>query len=378
MRFITLMAAFAISALPSFAQADRAAAPASQTIIRSTSQEVLLDVVVRDKKGHLVKDLSVKDFEVTDDGEPQKLRSFRLVTASEGAFETTAAGSSATAGAAGKPSGAIDPLRQIRIITLVFDRLGTEARTTARTAVNDLLKSETGPNLFFAVFSIDQRLSILQQYTTDKDLVRKAVAKVTSSASSLYKSESDQIEQELKTVAVQNAANASVATPAAAPPNAGALASAALAQLTLNMLQFSQTLDRTLQGRSTLYALKALINQQYQLPGRKTLLFFCEGMNIPPEYTEEFEGLISNANRANVSVYAIDARGLLTSRDTTQSSQMLAQAVAQSQISTTAFGTATTPQQVKAMDKASDSIRANAQNSLAELADSTGGFLVAN
>ncbi len=372
------MAALAISALPSFAQTDRPAAPASQTVIRSTSQEVLLDVVVRDKKGHLVKDLSAKDFEVTDDGELQKLRSFRLVTASEGAFETTAAGASATAGAAGKPSGAIDPLRQIRIITLVFDRLGTEARTTARTAVNDLLKSETGPNLFFAVFSIDQRLSILQQYTTDKDRVRKAVAKVTSSASSLYKSESDQIEQELKTVAVQNAANASVNIPAAAPPNAGSLASVALAQLTLNMLQFSQTLDRTLQGRSTLYALKALINQQYQLPGRKTLLFFCEGMNIPPEYTEEFEGLISNANRANVSVYGIDARGLFTFSQNSQAGSLLTQATTGSRTQQTAAYGPVTRDQVTSSDRGEEAIRANSHNSLADLSEKTGGFMIAN
>src|SRR5258708_1798404 len=257
MKYI-LIIAFAATALLCSAQQNPAPAQAPPTTLRGTSQEVLLDLVVRDKKGHLVKNVAAKDFEVTDDGEPQKILSFRLVTASEGTPQ--AAASDSTAAAGGK-SAALDPLRQVRIVTLVFDRLGTDARNTARSAVNDLLKSETGPNLFFAVFSIDQRLSILQQYTTDKDLVRKAVAKVTSSGSSLYKSESDQIEQELKTLATQDAANASVATPAPAPPASAALVSLALAQLTLNMMQFSQTLDRTLQGRSTLFALRALINQ---------------------------------------------------------------------------------------------------------------------
>jgi hypothetical protein len=82
MRFI-LIALLGASALLSYAQPNPPPQQAPQTTIRSTSQEVLLDVVVRDKKGHLVKDLSAKDFEVTDDGEPQKLRSFRLVTGSE-------------------------------------------------------------------------------------------------------------------------------------------------------------------------------------------------------------------------------------------------------------------------------------------------------
>ena len=159
---------------------------------------------------------------------------------------------------------------------------------------------------------------------------------------------------------------------------AAILSALQFAQTTLNMLDYAQNMERTQQGRSSIFSLLSVVQEQIKLPGRKTVLFFSEGLQVPSNLNEQFHSMIGVANRANVSVYAIDARGLLTSRDTTQSSQMLAQAAAQSQISTTAFGTATTPQQVKAMDKASDSIRANAQNSLAELADSTGGFLVAN
>ncbi|HEV2690050.1 MAG TPA: VWA domain-containing protein, partial [Bryobacteraceae bacterium] len=326
MRHVLISMAAAAFAVAGHAQQNQAPAQTSPTTIRSTSQEVLLDVVVRDKKGRFVKDVTAKDFQVTDDGVPQTIRSFRLVTPSE-AGPAPDAGASRSGAASTISASGIDPLRQIRIITLVFDRLGTDGRNNARAAVNDLLKTETGPNLFFAVFSIDQRLSVLQQYTTDKDLIRKATTKVTSSASSIYKSESDQIEEELKTVATQEAANASVATPAAAPPNAGSLVSVALAQLTLNMLQFSQTMDRTLQGRATLFALESLITDQYRLPGRKTLLFFCEGVYIPPEYKDEFDGLVSNANRANVSVYGIDARGLTTFSQNGAAGSLLTQAV---------------------------------------------------
>ncbi len=373
---IVFAAAFASSALLSYAQ--QSPQPVQQTSkpsITSTSQEVLLDVVVRDKKGHLIKNLAATDFQVTDDGEPQQIRSFGLVTESG----ATLAPTSGPAGVSAAKSGAaLDPLRQVRIMTLVFDRLGTDARNIARTAVNDLLKSETGSNLFFSVFSIDQRLSVLQQYTTDKDLVRKAVGKVTSSASSLYKSESDQIEQELKTLATQEAAGASVPTPANAAPNGGSLASVALAQLTLNMLQFSQTLDRTLQGRSTLFALKSLITQQYRLPGRKTVLFFCEGLNIPPEYSEEFQGLISSANRANVSVYGIDARGLVTFSQNGAAGSLLQEAVNGSRSQQVNRSGPVTRDQVTSSDRGEEAIRANSQNALAELSDKTGGFLIAN
>ena len=187
MRF-GLLTTLACSAVAGYAQQNPVPADARQPSIRSNTQEVLLDVVVRDKKGHLVKDLTSTDFEVTDDAQPQQIRSFRLVTA---AGVNPAAGSPSRAG--GNSGAALDPLRQVRIITLAFDRLGLDARNISRTAVSDLLKSESGSNLFLGVFSIDQRLSVLQQYTTDKDLIRKAVTKVTSSASSLYKSESDQL-----------------------------------------------------------------------------------------------------------------------------------------------------------------------------------------
>jgi len=347
----------------------------SQSTIRSTSQEVLLDVVVRDKKGRQVKDLTAKDLVITDDGEHQTIRSFRFINGIDGPAE---AGAAATV-PEGKPSGGMDPLRQIRIITLVFGRLGDDGRNNARTAVNDLLKNETGPNLFFAVFSIDQRLSVLQQYTTNKELVRKAVLKVTSSASSLYKSESDQIEQEVRTLATMDAASASVTTPGAGvSASSGSFASVALAQLTLNMMQFSQSLDRTLQGRSDLFSLEALVNQQYRLPGRKTIMYFCEGLTIPPDYTDEFQGLISTANRYNVSVYGIDSRGLTTNGQNGVGGDLLKQATSGSMSQIGQNTGAVTYQQATALDRASESIQANSQNSLAEISNKTGGFMIAN
>src|SRR5215475_2045874 len=41
--------------------------------------EVLLDVVVKDKRGRAVTDLSASDFEVFEDGAKQPVESFRLI-----------------------------------------------------------------------------------------------------------------------------------------------------------------------------------------------------------------------------------------------------------------------------------------------------------
>ncbi|HEU4796623.1 MAG TPA: hypothetical protein VFT02_13395, partial [Pyrinomonadaceae bacterium] len=45
-------------------------------VVRFRSNEVRLDVIVKDKKGRPIKDLKLTDFEVLEDGVPQKVESF--------------------------------------------------------------------------------------------------------------------------------------------------------------------------------------------------------------------------------------------------------------------------------------------------------------
>src|SRR5262245_61525409 len=50
-----------------------------ETPIRLRANEVSVDLVVRDKKGKLIKDLSAADIEIYEDGVRQKVESFRFV-----------------------------------------------------------------------------------------------------------------------------------------------------------------------------------------------------------------------------------------------------------------------------------------------------------
>src|SRR4051794_25253643 len=89
--------------------------PASQEpAIRTGAEEVILDVVVRDKKGKLVRELGPADFEVYDNGTQMPIRSVRLIEGKEAIAKTGTT--------------ALDPLRQIRLVTLVFERLSPEGR----------------------------------------------------------------------------------------------------------------------------------------------------------------------------------------------------------------------------------------------------------
>jgi len=334
----------ALLLLPAAAWGAQAVQQSAPAVIQTSKEEVLLDVIFRDKKGKPIRDLESSDFQVTDGGAPQKITAFRLV---EGISAESAPGNRTTT----SKDSALDPARQVHLVTLVFERLGQDGRNLARQAGLDLLKSASGPNLYFGVFATDQRLAVLQQYTADRAALKKAIEKATGGAYSQFHDESQAIETNLRTVETSNSP-----------------VEVQFAQMTLNILQFAQSAERSQQGRASIFSLLSIVKEQMRLPGRKTVLYFSEGLQVPFNLADQFHSLIGVANRANVSVYAIDARGLLTTRDTTSGNLILADAARQTRNQTTAMSGGTTPEQAKALDRANDSLRANAQNALAELA----------
>src|ERR1700733_3962170 len=125
--------------------------PGSEHVtIRTGTQEVLLDVVVRDKKGQRVANLQPGDLEILDNGVARKIISFRLI---EG--DQTLAGrepaAQAKPGEPARPKRPVDVERPIRLVTLIFNRLDLNARTIARTAALDLLKNEFPQNVYMGV-----------------------------------------------------------------------------------------------------------------------------------------------------------------------------------------------------------------------------------
>ncbi len=110
---------------------------------------------------------SPTDITVTDNGVKQTLLSFRLVRGSEAVSATGA-------------SMPLDPLRQIRLVTLAFEPLAApDQRKLARTAALDLIKGDQGTNVFYSVVVIDTRLLVLQHFTKDHDALAKAIERAT-------------------------------------------------------------------------------------------------------------------------------------------------------------------------------------------------------
>src|SRR5262245_62347774 len=97
---VNLLLAFALI-LPSYrplrAQNPAPAQRQDELKIRIGTAEITLDVVVRDKKGRTVKDLTASEFEVYEDGVRQQVESFRLGARESDAKNDVARGKDASA-----------------------------------------------------------------------------------------------------------------------------------------------------------------------------------------------------------------------------------------------------------------------------------------
>src|SRR5262252_1623704 len=88
--FCCISLAILLTSTPSGALAQTPAPAQNPDRISSGTTEVLLDAVVKDKKGKPVKDLKASDFQITEDGVPQEIRSFRLVSGDDEAAPAAA------------------------------------------------------------------------------------------------------------------------------------------------------------------------------------------------------------------------------------------------------------------------------------------------
>jgi VWFA-related protein len=366
-----------------FSGSARAQAPAEKPptppTFRVDTGVVMLDVVVRDKKGRLVRDLRPEEIQVFEDGARQEITDVRFV-------ET---GREPAAAAPGVPAVSARPEpKQISLVTLLFDQLGTEARIIARKAALDFLDADHRSGLWISVFTIDRRMRLLQQFTTDRDLVRAAVDLATGAAHAGRTdlvAEATRVGREAEAATAQgDAAAAGIVAGGAGAGAAGATAGAAardaaFAQIEQNTIDMTDRLERQLQGESSIFGLLALANQQQRLAGRKTILYFSEGLQVTSRLEQVFRSAVSEANRANVSIYSVDARGLDTGNQLIGQQQRVERAqraVQKQQMSR--GGVAVTPDEVMAGETVEESLRVNTQGTLADLAESTGGFLIAN
>lgn len=299
------------------------------SLAQPAAETVTLNIVVKDKKGAAVKGLTASDFEVTDGGGKPASINVRMVDSSES-----------------------DPLRQKRLITIVFENLGSAERRLGKQIALDLIKESKDPNHLFAVFMISNQLSVLQPFTADREALKTAIETATSGAQN---TRFVQVHAEMKKKLVDAAAQ-----------------NDALARTQLAMLRNDAVIDDGQGSRRSILLLDSIASGLALHPGRKSVAYLTWGLVVPTFLDVAFEALQSRANRAGVSFYGLDCRGVSegrltdSTRTATSSSSNPTNSGTENNTATNFFG----------IDNAVEGLRSNIQANLRVLSETTGGLFV--
>ncbi len=388
----------------SLCQTTPSAAEPERAVIHSSTREVLLDMVVRDKHHHAVTDLRPEEVEIYEDGVRQNVRVFRGIRGVE-QLETERNDAGAKKAVAPAKSGEaphpLNSMRQVNFVSVVFAEIAPLNLEFARRAVQEFLKSDNLPNTYVTIYRLDHTLQLLQAYTSDKDALSKSVEIATkglkggggfdastSVASSSIANLNASAENILASTQAGPATAAAVETALLNPlaaiakdplfaANAASqdvslqLGNALIAQAGLAKgLRFATSLSN---GMEAMDSLHELVRSEELLPGRKVVLYLADGLTFPTDRRDAVDEMISYANRSGVSFYTIDTRGL------NLEDPMMQALAAQRRVGADSVASAVDPINGHREDDDTQLTAASSpQLAMRELAESTGGFAVTN
>ena len=338
---------------------------------------VLVDVVVRDRRGQPVKDLTPADFELLEDGAPQTIASFTpilegTVRMPAGPAAAPAPADNAAAATPATPSAA-DPA----VTAIVFHNLSLEGRKRAVQAAQTYLGQKEEMSNYIGIYGIDLSAVPLVPFTRNGFAVRQALNRMATGSSPGFNSpEMQQQRAAAESTAASATAAANSATASAGAGNSGAVGTAAgdarLAEMSASIVSGFQEIERNQSGYIAVDALMAIVRTLGRLPGRKSMVLFSEGLTITTASARLFSGVIDGANRANVSIYTIDAAGLRAVSEQQNVRNMVAGAGAASEGGYSADGGGGSYTRM-ILEANEDALRSDPATLLKQLALETGG-----
>jgi VWFA-related protein len=262
--------------------------------LRSTSDLVRIDVEVTDRSGKLVKGLKPEQFSVTDNGKPEKISIFTYEDI-ESIDKAGPENASATpiVVAVDSPTPVSDEalsnqVRDRRMLVLFFDltSMGNDDLLRARDGALKFINKQMSPADLVAVVVYSSRLSVWSDFTNDHAKLRKAINQLTPGVSA-------DLSQNAYATAQEGEYDVQGYTGAAYTPD----------ETEFNVFNTDQKL----------LAIEGLSNVLATIPGRKAIVSFTSGITQTGEENRtELRAATDAANRADVSIYSIDARGLYT------------------------------------------------------------------
>ncbi|HUK89509.1 MAG TPA: VWA domain-containing protein [Blastocatellia bacterium] len=297
-----------LCAINAFPQKNQQQTGEPETTIRISTQLIQLDAVVTDKAGKIVKGLSKNDFELFENGKRQDISFFEFVDAERASRPN--------------PSGKLSPEQQQaaiqgagiadihRIFAFVIDDLTMQPADLVfvREMLSNFVNNRMQPTDLVAIVRVVGGNALLQQFTTDKELLRRAISKLTPKTSPF--NAFTQYEDPAKSVSV--AAPTSIGS----GPTFNAIPTLSGDAEDLN----SETDDAnaTLRAYMTLGTAGFLIDGMKELPGRKAMVLVSGGLpalggttgGVVGDVSYFLDRLSDQATRAGVAINTLDIRGL--------------------------------------------------------------------
>jgi VWFA-related protein len=266
-------------------------------LVRVNTRLVEVDVVVH-SKGAAVTDLKRDDFTVLDNGKPQKIASFNIISSRTRAADSippppgTVSNRLITEGA--EPPG---------ITVVLYDMLNTvpEDQGYGRQALVKYLDTlQRGDH--FALYSLGKTLREIQDFTDDPDRIRRAARRASPEAS--FDQTADDLADDLLTNA---------------PDLGDPIANAMYASSIKEMQDAAQVNRAVITGR----AMEMIARHLQGLPGRKKLIWISSSFAAQTtdvrshnghdtiehkEFGREIDKAVRALNDANVAVYPIDPK----------------------------------------------------------------------
>ena len=296
------------------AQTTPAPTPKPQDdVVRVYTELVQTDVMVFDKQGKFVNNLTAKDFELRVDGKPRAIQAFEQIVAGSDEESQLAAARGATTINLKRPV----PLDRGRIVFFYIDdfHMDLAGLVAAKRVINHFIDKEMGQNDQAAVTSATGQIGFLQQLTSDRMILRKALERLSPRNYSVRDGDRppmrdyhaymiERMDREVFEFFVTETLRANPGM------NRDVAAGLVRARASASQAQAARFNQNTLTG------LESLVKSSKNLPGRKVLFFLSGGFLIENRRSDSFNKLreITNAAaKSGVVIYSMDTRGLVAS-----------------------------------------------------------------
>ena len=271
-----------------------------------------MDVSVSDKSGQPITDLTARDFDVREDGQPQTIQAIYLLTLDRTILKGTAAAPMTTAATAGVPE-----RRELRqrafIFVLDMTHLSAAGFTRSRDAIAGFIKDGMTPADVVGVVAGDKTLGPIGP---NKDALLKALADVKSPNLSRYADMRTfpRIIDDVEAAKIarndeQTIKNATERACREQPGECSGVGGDALVRQQIEGKGQRIAAETQRDTSLTLTTLESLANFLARLPGPKQVAVFSEGF-----YTDDtsawLKAVVGIAARNDVRFSTFDARGI--------------------------------------------------------------------